>query len=123
MSRIGDNMYSAADLDTLMSALNVLTADNFFQYDFNVGTVIPYLKISISQAQIASYPAIQLLPLTQPLIAVYYTLDFTPPVATFIANMQAACSAYAASSLPVWTAYYNHAVTFSGFLTTLASKE
>lgn len=115
-------MYSGSDLTTLMSALDTLAADNFFQYDFNVGTKTPYLMVSISNTQIVLFPAIAILSTIAPLMSVYYTTDFSPPVSDFITAIQAACHAYAVAKSPVWQAYYDHAVTFQNFLNLLATK-
>jgi len=116
-------MYSGADLDTLLTALNTLTNDDFFEYDFNVGEIIPYLSITISGTQISLYPAIATSAETQPLIPVYYTTDFTPLVGDFIAAFQDACSAYASSSYATWNDFYETYAAFTNFLTLLASKE
>jgi hypothetical protein len=116
-------MYSGSDLDTLMTALNTLTSDNFFQYSFNVGQINSSLTITISNTWINSFPAIAQLAVTAPLLNVYFTTDFTPAVATFISNMQAACQSYADTNYSVWNAFYTHSQTFSAFLTALASKE
>ncbi len=81
-------MYSGSDLDTLMSALATLTNSGFLEYDFNVGQKIPYLSITVSNSQIAAFPALATLPAGQKIINLYYTTDFTPDVDTFISNFQ-----------------------------------
>jgi hypothetical protein len=115
-------MYSGNDLIAVVNALDALCADDFFQYDFNVGTVIPYLKISISRTQIANFPSIQYLEITRPYLDVFYTLDFSAPSDVFISRFQSSCSAYAALALPVWQAMYDHGLTFQTFLDKLESK-
>jgi hypothetical protein len=81
-------MYSGSDLITLQTALNTLTNSGFLQYDLNIGQVSPYLQISVSAAQLAMFPALSRLPQANQVINLYYTTDFTPPVATFISNFQ-----------------------------------
>jgi hypothetical protein len=76
-----------------MTALASLTESGFLQYDFNAGQVNPHLNISVSAAQIALFPLLQRAPQGPKIINLYFTTDFTPPVATFISNMQAGITA------------------------------
>ncbi len=81
-------MYNDADLGTLMDALNSLTSNGFLQYDINVGQVSPYLSIVVSETQVSAFPVLARFPQGAALVNLYYTTDFTPPVATFISNFQ-----------------------------------
>ena len=116
-------MYTGQDLVDVQTALDALTSDDFFQYDFNLGTKYPYLSITISNAQQALYPSLKFLPQVQPLISVFYTADFSAPVADFIAAFQLAAQQYAVTQLPIWKAYFNQAQTFQNFLDILATKQ
>jgi hypothetical protein len=80
-------MYSGSDLTTLITALNTLTANGFLEYDFNVGEKIPYLNITLSSAQVSLISPILTQQQGYQLINLYYTTDFSPPVNTFIYNM------------------------------------
>lgn len=116
-------MYQGSDLTTLMTTLDALCADNFFQYSLNVGQANPHLTITISNYWQTQFPAIAILAAIQPMLSVYSTTNFSLPVADFITALQAGCHAYANARYSAWNAYYTHAVTFSAFLTALVSKE
>lgn len=115
-------MYSGSDLDSLMSALATLTTDGFFAYDFNVGQVNPYLSISVSPAQIVLFPALATLPLAAPLLNVFYSADFSAPVATFISNMQATIIAYVDGQAGRISAISAKVANWAGFASTYNSK-
>lgn len=115
-------MYSGSDLDSLMSALATLTSDGFFAYDFNVGQVNAYLSVSLSPAEIALFPALATLPVAAPLLNVFYTKDFSSPVATFISNMQASISAYVDSQAGRISAITASVGNWSSFASTYNSK-
>lgn len=86
-------MYSGSDLTTLMTELASLTASGFLQYDFFIGQMNPYLRIYVSNYEQGLYPVLSRLPQAKEIIDLYYTTDFTPPVATFITNMTAGIQA------------------------------
>ena len=116
-------MYTGQDLLDLQTALVDLTSDNFFQYEFYLGKANPYLNIRISDAWMASYPALDALSYIRGHLAVYSTTDFSIPVADFITAMQDACHAYATAQMPFFQAYFNHALDFQDFLDILVTKE
>jgi DNA replicative helicase MCM subunit Mcm2 (Cdc46/Mcm family) len=111
-------MYSGSDLTTLMTQLASLTSSGFIQYDFFIGQMNPYLKIYVSNAQTAVFPVLTRLPNASKIIDLYYTTDFTPPVATFISDMTAGIKATVDSNAAALTAINTAFSHFSTFETT-----
>ena len=114
-------MYTGSDLDTLLTELYSLTSSGFLEYDFNVGQKIPYLSITVSQAQASQFPALATLPQGQKLINLYYTMDFTPPVATFITNMLAGIQATVDGNASLIANINSQISLWSSFVTTYNS--
>jgi hypothetical protein len=115
-------MYAVSDLDTLFNALNAFTSDGFTQYDINTGQITPYLSITLSNTETQSFPVFYASSQGRELANLYYTTDFTPPIATFISNFQAGVAATVDSNTAILTAISAFVTAWPAFVAAYQSK-